>query len=92
MTILIILAAAIAVALATFYLVPGVRARFRDSETLLFARLQAAGGVVLGALEILGTIDPVLAAPFVGEKWLPLWLLGSGLLTEILRRARAEDL
>ncbi len=91
-TIIIIAAAILVVALAAFYLVPAVRGLFRDSEVLLYARLQTFAGLALGAIELLASIDPGLIAPFVGEQWMPFVLLLSGILTEVLRRARADDL
>lgn len=66
-----------------------IRHFFRDSETLAFARLQMLAGVVL---EVLVQTDPNLIAPIIPSEWFPWYLLASGILTEILRRARADDL
>ncbi len=59
---------------------------FSASETIFFARLQV----------FLGIAWPLLAAadlsPLLPPAWMPLWLVFSGILTEWLRRRRAEDL
>ena len=62
---------------------------FDDSETIFWARIQLALGVVGTILEIAGQMDlsPVLPAGI-----LPYWLIGSGILTEYLRRRRSSDL
>jgi len=62
---------------------------FRDSETLLWARLQTALGF---AVSVLTFVDPQLLAPVLPSKWFPVFLLANGLATEYLRRRRASDL
>ena len=61
---------------------------FKNSETIFLARLQVLLGTVL---EIVATVDPSLFAPVVGE-WFPVFLIIHGVMMEILRRRRAEDL
>lgn len=62
---------------------------FNDSETILWARLQA---VVGAALEIITVLDPSLVAGVMPNRWFPWYMLGAGILTEVLRRRRATDL
>lgn len=62
---------------------------FRDSETLLWARLQTALGF---AVSVLTFVDPQLLAPVLPPKWFPILVLLNGLATEYLRRRRASDL
>lgn len=63
---------------------------FSDSETLFWARLQMAAGAVL---TVLSTTDltPFFNATGLG-KWAPLWLVASGIITELARRSRATDI
>lgn len=58
---------------------------FHDSEVILWARIQFAVGCVW---EVLITLDlsPILANP----KYLTLWLIFSGIVTEWARRNRAD--
>jgi hypothetical protein len=63
-----------------------IRDFFRDSETIFFARLQIFVGA---AWEILSAADLSLVLP---PTWMPYWLIGSGIVTEYLRRRRASDL
>jgi len=69
-----------------------IRAWFKDSETIAWARAQAAIGV---AAQILTFVDPqmvVSAIPVEYARWAGLFLLLNGLATEWLRRRRATDL
>lgn len=66
-----------------------IRKFFKDSETIAWARLQALVGTVL--VVILQT-DPHLVAPVIPTKWFPWYLLASGIITEVLRRLREEDM
>lgn len=56
---------------------------FLWSETILLARLQVFAGVVFGAFMAL---DPALFQAYVPSQWVPLYLLGMGVLTEYMRR------
>jgi hypothetical protein len=69
---------------------PKIGSWFRDSETLFWARLQVAAGAILGAVAVTD-ITPIFQA-FGLAKWTPVYLVASGLLTEVLRRSRATDL
>lgn len=62
---------------------------FKHSETILLARVQALAGLVLAAVV---AVDPQLLATYLPTKYVPLWLIVSGVLTEYARRRRAEDL
>ncbi|AZO63491.1 hypothetical protein [Mesorhizobium sp.] len=66
-----------------------IRAWFKDSETVAWARLQMLGGAVL---TVLSATDPSLFNQYIPDRWLPLYIVGSGVLTEVLRRLRAKDL
>lgn len=76
------------VALAWFFW-PRIGPWFSDSETLFWARLQMFAGVVL---TVLATTDlsPVFGAAGLG-KWAPVWVVISGIVTEVARRSRASD-
>lgn len=65
-----------------------IKSFFADSETIFLARAQMFFGVVL---EIAANIDPTLFAPIFGD-YFPYFLIANGLLTEYLRRRRADDL
>lgn len=57
-----------------------------DSETVVWARLQ----VLIGALwEVASTTDisPIFVT-FGWEKWVPLGMMGMGIITELVRRSR----
>lgn len=66
-----------------------IKSFFRDSETLAWARLQVALGVIAGALTF---IDPSLLAGVLPAEWFPWVLLLNGLATEYLRRRRDDQL
>lgn len=55
---------------------------FKDSETLLLARLQM----------LVGTLMVVDLAPILPAKYLPVYVVVMGLVTELARRSRADDL
>jgi len=58
----------------------------RDSETIGWARLQLVVGAIWTAL-----VQTDLA-PLLDARWLSIWLIVSGAVTELLRRSRATDL
>ena len=62
---------------------------FSGSETIFWARLQTALGVVAAVVTY---VDPALLEPVLPAKWFPLLVLANGIFTEYLRRRRAEDL
>lgn len=66
-----------------------IKAFFSDSETIFWARLQAFIGVVAG---IVTYVDPAVLQPIIPGDWFPVFLVINGVLTEFLRRRRAEDL
>ena len=67
-----------------------IKAFFADSETIAWARIQAALGFAALALTY---IDPSVLAPVIGDaKWFPWLVLANGVATEFLRRRRADDL
>lgn len=61
-------------------------AYFNDSETIFFARLQLVAGA---GLELLAQTD---LSPVLPPEWLPYWLIGSGILTGVLRKMRDPDI
>ena len=65
-------------------------ASFHDSEVLIWSRLQVVlgvlGSVVLALLHVVLQVD--MSALFADPKYLVLWLVFSGLLTEFLRNRR----
>lgn len=63
-----------------------IKAWFKDSETIFFARLQMLIGSIWTVL-VMVDLSPVLA-----PKWLTVWLIVSGAITEMARRSRADDL
>lgn len=61
----------------------GLKNFFLHSETVLIARLQTFAGIALGAFLAL---DPSLFQAYVPSKWVPVYLLGIGIVTEYARR------
>ncbi|RWB98846.1 MAG: hypothetical protein EOQ56_19115 [Mesorhizobium sp.] len=66
-----------------------IKSYFSDSETIFWARLQAVIGVVAA---VVTCVDPQVLSPIIPGDWFPWFLVANGLLTEFLRRRRAEDL
>lgn len=66
-----------------------IKAFFADSETIFWARLQAAIGVV--AL-VATYVEPTVLQPVMPPDMFKWFLVANGVLTEFLRRRRAEDL
>ncbi|MER8464184.1 hypothetical protein [Mesorhizobium sp. M1396] len=66
-----------------------IRAWFKDSETIAWARLQMLGGAVLA---VIAAMDPSLFNQYIPERWLPLYVIGAGVVTEVARRVRAKDM
>lgn len=71
-----------------------IKAWFKDSETIFWARLQVFVGVVVSVLTVVVADPNAIAAvhAMVEPKYVPLYLIGFGVLTELLRRYRADDL
>mgnify|MGYP001563001663 CR=1 FL=1 len=61
-----------------------IKTFFKDSETIFWARLQAFAGVVF---TVLSTVN---LSPLLPPKYLTIWLILSGVVTELLRRRRVE--
>lgn len=60
------------------------------SETIAWARIQAALGIIALALTY---VDPSVLAPLLGDvTWFPWLVVANGIATEYLRRRRADDL
>lgn len=57
---------------------------FGDSETLLWARLQMLGGVIVAA-----DLTPLLQAAGL-SRWVGVYVLASGIVTELARKSRTE--
>ena len=57
-----------------------IKAWFKDSVTIAWARLQVLFAAVWG---VLVTVD---LAPVMSQKWLTVWLVISGVVTELARR------
>lgn len=68
-------------------MIEAFRKWFKDSETIAWARLQVLVGLVLG---VLTALDPNLIGAVLPEKWVPIWFLFSGIVTEVARRNRAN--
>ncbi len=60
---------------------------FADSETIVWARLQALVGFLAVVLTL---VDPSLITAVLDPKYIPFFLLANGIATEYLRRRRAE--
>ena len=71
-----------------------IRKFFKDSEVIVFARLQAVAGIVGTYLMWLSQNQNMQDAiqSLFQPKYIPIWVLGMGLMTETLRRFRATDL
>ena len=57
-----------------------IKAFFKNSMTIFWARVQVLLAVVWG---VLSTVD---LSPILPSKWLPVWLVISGVVTELARR------
>ncbi|MER8455866.1 hypothetical protein NKH24_06965 [Mesorhizobium sp. M1300] len=66
-----------------------IKKLFSGSETIFWARFQAALGVVAAVVTY---VDPQVLSPIIPSEWFPWFLVINGVLTEFLRRRRAEDL
>ncbi|MEJ8571211.1 hypothetical protein [Microbaculum marinum] len=88
--VLIAVAVVLAVAAIAFYTITPLRRWLLDSETLGLGWLQIIAAPVLAAVQ---HFDPGILAPYLGDKpWFPAFLFAWGILTNLARRFRAEDL
>jgi hypothetical protein len=60
-----------------------IKAWFKDSTTILWGRIQTLVGAVLG---ILMAVDLSPLGNLLPAKWASVWLVVSGIVTEIARR------
>ncbi|RUV19973.1 MULTISPECIES: hypothetical protein [unclassified Mesorhizobium] len=65
-----------------------IKSFFLNSETILVARVQMFGGLVVGAF---CALDPSVFQAYVPTQYVPIYLLASGVLTEYARRRRDPD-
>jgi len=68
-----------------------IKAWFRHSVTILWARLVALGGIVLGAMQAL-SVDPAIndaVRTALQPKFIPYYVIAIGLITELARRRTA---
>lgn len=80
-----------------FWLIPGFRSVFHDSETILWSRLQMAFGFLMSVASLVDwgpLVTLVQTGGFTLRQALGLFatLFVQGLVTEILRRLRAPEL
>jgi hypothetical protein len=71
-----------------------IKAWFKRSETIFWARLQVLLGAIVASVMALAN-DPNIADAIktvLKPEYVPYYVIGFGLLTEILRRRRATDL
>lgn len=70
-----------------------IKAWFKDSETIFWARLQVLIGAI-GAVLVTTDLSPLVATGMPTKQQLILFgiVIGQGVLTEYLRRRRADDL
>jgi uncharacterized membrane protein HdeD (DUF308 family) len=66
-----------------------IKTFFKDSETIFWARLQTALGVIAS---IITYVDPSVLSPVIPSEWFAYFLVANGVATEFLRRRRATDL
>jgi hypothetical protein len=68
---------------------------FRNSETILWARIQVFGGVLIGLGDYANTLvhDSTVSdavRQILDPKLIPFYVIGIGALTEVIRRHRTE--
>jgi hypothetical protein len=66
-----------------------IKAFFKDSETIFWARLQVLIGL---AAQVATFVEPSVLAPVLPADWMPWALVANGIATEYLRRRRSDDL
>ena len=66
-----------------------IKAWFSDSETIFYALLQMALGILA---TIVTYVEPSVLAPIMPEGFQPLWLVAHGLGLEWLRRRRDPEM
>lgn len=90
MPLIILAVSAAVIVIGAIVLWPKIGSFFRDSETLFWARLQMAAGLLWGVL-VTTNLAPFLDVAGLG-RWGPFILALQGVVTEIARRSRATDL
>jgi hypothetical protein len=66
-----------------------IKSFFKDSETIFWARAQTLLGVLAAVVTY---VEPAVLQPLIPSEAFPYFLVVNGLLTEYLRRRRADDL
>lgn len=69
-----------------------VKAWFKNSLTILWARVVALGGLILGVMQGL-TADPNISAAIqsmLQAKYIPYYVIAIGIITELARRRTVE--
>ena len=70
-----------------------IKAWFKDSETIFYARLQVAAGIALAVIPTLNPVSWLDATLTPTQRWVTaLSAIANGVITEYLRRRRATDL
>jgi hypothetical protein len=69
-----------------------IQAWFRHSVTILWARMVALGGILLGAAQALSADPAVNEAVHTAlqPKFIPYYVIAIGLITELARRRTAD--
>lgn len=68
-----------------------VKAWFKDSETIFYARLQVLGGILLAVVPTLNPVSWLDATLTPTQRWVTaISAIANGLITEYLRRRRAD--
>lgn len=66
-----------------------IKAFFKESETIFYARLQLAVGAIAAVITY---VEPAVFQPILGAQWFPWFLVANGLATEYLRRRRDTEM
>lgn len=71
-----------------------IKTFFKDSETIAWARFQMLLGSIVSFL-LYAFQDPTInqaIQTILNPKYVPFYIIGAGVLTEIFRRLRASDM
>lgn len=63
-----------------------IKASFKGSATIVWARIQIVLGIVLANMDLLGVID---LKPVLTPKYIAVYTVGVGVVTELCRRRTA---
>lgn len=66
-----------------------IKALWSSNETILWARIQMLLGVLV---TVIATVDPTIFHVYVPVQYLPIYIVVSGVITELARRYKARDL